>query len=208
MTDISRHNGSTSSASAALQSSLESKLQARLPVTDTLGSTIYRMHWKRKNTLRQRSFCQLVASVHPISDSDSGLLRSGWGSPTANTPGGTAEQALARKEGLPCGQSVTHVAHQTQLAGWPTASTRDTGGPIDHSARGYGMQLSDAQVILSVNQPARITTTGELLIGSDAGMTSGGQLSPAHSRWLMGYPPEWDGSAVTAMPSSRKSQPK
>jgi len=27
-------------------------------------------------------------------------------------------------------------------------------------------------------------------------------------RWLMGYPPEWDACAVTAMPSSRKSRQK
>jgi len=44
----------------------------------------------------------------------------GWGTPNASAPGGTPEQALARKEGLPCGQSVTTLDHQVQLAGWPT----------------------------------------------------------------------------------------
>jgi hypothetical protein len=54
--------------------------------------------------------------------------------------------------------------------------------------------------------PARLTASGDLLTGSFAQMESGGQLNPAHSRWLMGLPPEWDACAPMATPSTRKSR--
>ena len=52
--------------------------------------------------------------------------------------------------------------------------------------------------------PARLTASGTVLTGSSAGMNAGGQLNPAHSRWLMAYPIEWDDSAATVTRSTRK----
>lgn len=56
-----------------------------------------------------------------------------------------------------------------------------------------------------LDTPVRITSSGQMLTGSDAGMGISGPLNPALSRWVMGFPPVWDDCAVTAMPSSRKS---
>lgn len=44
--------------------------------------------------------------------------------------------------------------------------------------------------------------------GSSATTEKPGALNPQFVCWLMGFPPEWDACAPTAMPSSRKSRPK
>lgn len=223
----------TSSASAALQQCLESRLQAK---TQTLGSTLYTLTWKPWATPSGRSHSRLRASVRRTSETGF----SGWGTPTATTPGGTAEMALDRKRqavaaGHSMGISVTALTWQAELAGWPTPTTRDwkdgknpdvnvplnallgrvvwlAGWPTptanDAEKRGavsYRQgQPNGLNAIASIAGPARLTASGQLLTGSCAGMESGGQLNPAHSRWLMGLPPEWDACAPTATRSTPK----
>jgi hypothetical protein len=83
------------------------------------------------------------------------------------------------------------------LATWATPQTMDhlpNSNLENRKKKGGCTNLKD--------QVSGLTPTG-----SPAETEKPGQLNPAHSRWLMGFPPEWDDCAGTAMllcPKSRK----
>jgi hypothetical protein len=129
------------------------------------------------------------------------VLMTGWPTPMAGTP--------AQNGNNESGSNDSSRKTVALAAGWPTpAQTDHKGGYEGGRIRNGKLSTDRLDVTAQLTGPARLTATGEMLTGCSAEMESGGQLNPAHSRWLMGYPPEWDDCAVTAMPSSRKSQPR
>jgi hypothetical protein len=131
------------------------------------------------------------------------LLVSGWPTPTVHDTKGTDYNRYS-EAGKGEGRSGA-LQDQAQLAGWPTPATTDhKGGYQGGRIRDGKLSTDRLDVTAQLAGPARLTATGELLTGSSAGMESGGQLRPAHSRWLMGLPKAWDECAPRQFKKSRK----
>lgn len=214
--DTYGRNSLTSSASAILQSSLESRLRHQL-VTD--GLMICRLTWRQKVTPQGWSYCQLVASAHSTAGTDFSM----WPTPLVNdttgsthcysgkNPDGTNKIALklpgaaklvmwttpSASDGMRAGtitpnMTGSSLAQQVKLTLWPTPTTRD------HKD---GPQCNNVPLNSLLGRVVWLT-------GSDVPMEKRGQLNPRFSLWLMGYPTEWASCAERVMPSSRKSQRK
>jgi len=118
----------------------------------------------------------------------------GWGTPnTLDSLPIRSDEKLNRAKSV---AGCSNIRDQLPIGSWvsPTAQ--------DHSRGGKPPRPQDTGVPLSQQ------VSGMPATGSSAGMESGGQLNPAHSRWLMGYPTEWDDCAPMGTPSSRKSRQK
>lgn len=123
MNDTSRHGGSNLSASADLQSSLESRLKQQLERT---GSTIYKTTWKQKTTPAGRSYWELRASAPRTSGKGSGSSPSGWVTPSTrdwkDSPG--MATTSTNKDGT-VRNRIDQLPRQAAQAGWATPNTMD-----------------------------------------------------------------------------------
>ena len=88
---------------------------------------------------------------------------------------------------------------------WPTPNTSvidaKPNPPITSHRKPTDPQISTADVAIHLY-------SGTMPNTSQAPTEKRGALNPEFVSWLMGFPPEWESCAPTAMPSSRKSRQK
>lgn len=166
---------STSSSSAALQSSLESRLRQRLT-----GSASCEVIWKPRATPWATVLWKPRALVRTIS----GIVFGLWPTMTSNAP--------ARDGYNEAGNSAGQVAlRKIALALWSTirASDGEKGGPNQSFGAGGSPLPSQVSAVASTsNAPTE---------------SGGGSLHPEFAGWVMGFPPEWLSCAPSATQSTR-----
>lgn len=173
-----------SSASAALQSSLASRLQANLDVN---GCPEYSLTWKKWDMQDREPICALRASGRHTSASEFIGGQSNGGIPSYSPPIANAPAETMKKEAL------------STLTGWVTPNTRDwkdSAGLKTHAIN------PDGTPRVRLDQAPRqafqiIGTTSKPHISKEARPVA---YSAEHSRWLMGYPDAWSKFADTEMP--------
>jgi len=139
-------------------------------------------------------------------DLEGAVTLTSWPTPNAGPQNDTDSRWETRREECKARQTNGNgfgmtLGMASSLASWPTASARDWKDSPGMSETGTNPDKSTRSRLDQLPRVAGLTA-----IGSPAATEKPGQLNPAHSRWLMGYPAEWDACAPTAMPLSRKSR--
>jgi hypothetical protein len=198
-----------SSPIASLQWSLANRLRQRMGAN---GSPLFALTWRELDMPLGPPICQLAASARRTSGSDCGS----WQTPTV-------VDAKGRGYTYPSGNHdnpFLTLPGQAQLASWPTP-----GMPAQHGYNEAGNTDSGRKTVelcswatptasekvrseefMAGRQLNAREALGPTSSGSPAPMGGRGQLNPAFSLWLQGYPTEWLSCAPQGIRSSRRLQ--
>lgn len=188
-----------SSVSAALAGSLANRLAARF-VSD--GSSLYRTRCTHMDISQHSQCFRLVASARPIDAKEFTLALTTWLTPTVTMIGGRSEEAAERRRQLDGRAKTWHPGslwEQATLTIWATPAARDgKGGYKGGRVRNGKISKDTLDVVAQLSTPIRFVASGGVLTGFYVETVASGQLNPALSRWLMGFPQIWDLAALRA----------
>jgi hypothetical protein len=108
--------------------------------------------------------------------------------------------------------SVPHTSDSASgslpRAGWATPVATEIGNTLENYRAMKANMASGARTAITHPslQAQLVVDRGTTATGSPAPMESRGRLSPAHSRWLMGFPAAWDDCVPTETRSTRRSR--
>ena len=147
---------------------------------------------------------------HGCADLNADAALSGWPSPTVGNAAGSQMAKDASTTGRrPDGSKATVSLNAVALSGWPTPTTRDHKDGKECPNVPLNALLGRVAWLTANPQAARITADGTMLTGCSAGMESGGQLNPAFSGWLQGFPEAWCRAAISCqLPPRLRKTPK
>ena len=208
--------------SESLQSALEANLNGPgsmiyqtvwKPHTTPLGRQIYRRRASARRTSDSEPSLVPSGWLTPMAgtpaqngnneagNNDSSrktVALSGWPTPNAANGDRTAYKDFDKLMARKAAGRQTNLQEIVMVAGWPTPTSRDHKDGKECPNVPLNALLGRVAWLTANPQAARITADGTMLTGCSAGMESGGQLNPAFSGWLQGFPEAWCHAALTA----------